>query len=201
MIPFGAACDFRPYTHILKGNPKFDDQSYPGVFLGYKTTSGGQFHGEYYVAKVKDFESEDSKVVPVYTVREVWTTPSVPHEFPLLADAIAKKRLIKKINYDKRGYLIGDEYDMPNGPEEPGGGQRETTDAPPEIMKVESPVDENPVDAYLREGEPNTAKEKDLFHPSDDDGDGAQGGDLVVDPSDLPDGTPPLYPDDADAQI
>ena len=105
--------DFRPPDHVLKEMGKFDEQSLPGLFLGYKLPHGGIWNHEYYVAWLKDFE-EDTPHVSVYTVREIYRDPKAAFEFPLAEAALKHKRVVRRFKGDKKAYLLGDDYVDPD---------------------------------------------------------------------------------------
>ena len=179
---FGQEIDFRPPPPVLEQLGKFDEPSLPGIFLGYKVHPGGKWHGEYYVAYIKDFESNTNPYVRVFTVREIWLNPKGPIRFPLMADELARKRTIKSINYNKYSWLIGDDY--------PKYGDKltEPTSCHKHIQVIDDPANpESKVDEVEKPADEPTVPE----HTADQ----ALADDLSVEP----DGEPiPLYPAEAD---
>ena len=59
LIPFGAGVRFRPPTHVIKASHKFAQHTRLGAFLGWVTTAGGKWHGDYLVADVEDALESD----------------------------------------------------------------------------------------------------------------------------------------------
>merc|ERR1711873_396484 len=88
-IPFGALVSFKPSSTIARYAPlKHDASAVPGVFMGYKVSSGYTWNKQFKVAMLEDFVGRNfhrsctaaDHRFSIHTVGEVWYTPCT---FPL----------------------------------------------------------------------------------------------------------------------
>ena len=96
VVPFGAKVMYRPPKPERDSLPKFASHTLPGIFVGWHVDPGGEWHGDYLVYRLSDFETETSpdRLHPV-RVKELVVPEDL--EFPLRAvrDKAQQERLLR----------------------------------------------------------------------------------------------------------
>jgi hypothetical protein len=162
LIPFGAAVEFKT-SPIRDGPGKFAPKATPGVFVGYYMQPGGQWKGDYLVARLEDFASSSGSLprpVPVQRVKEVIQMQEIT--FPLKARYDAE-RYADPVGArpDKDDGSLAALWDpLPPAVEEPPIAEEDPPvlqvepDAPPPPAAVNAAVVPQPMVAFAAEGAP-----------------------------------------------
>ena len=85
-IPFGAAVEYKPTS--IEGRaqlPKMGSKLLKGIFMGYKTHSGGRYSGELLIADAGDLEAASfASEITIRSIQEPQVAVCVPFSFPLV---------------------------------------------------------------------------------------------------------------------